>query len=232
MNEMNEMNEKAELQQVELEQDEVALSLIEIQEGSSNRLGFTVAPLLLAALSWVTRTVQTEDYSGLPSKAHKSLYGIYQQAQKKGWEIQFVADPSQNIEPATISAESPVPKPAPALVRGTSTIFGRCIRVGGAEPKIDIRLSNRRRLLHVEATEEMAKRLARNLYESVAITGEATWEPETWEIVDFKATSVVNIQSTSPLQAFKELAEVVGDRWREVDVESFVRDVRSGEDGV
>ena len=114
-------------------------------------------------------------------------------------------------------------------VKGTSTIFGKCIRVGGSEPKVDVRLPNRSRLLHVKVTEEMARRLARNLYDNVAMTGEATWERDTWFIVNFRATSVVNIQSGTPLQAFKELGEMVGEKWKGIDVERFVEEMRSGE---
>ena len=144
--------------------------------------------------------------------------------------MNFVADKLQSIQDATISSERPVPNPGPDLVKGTSTVFGRCIKVGGAEPKVDIRLANRTKLLHVEVTESMAKKLARNLYENVAITGEVWWESGTWEIVRLKAKDVVNIQGGSPLLTFKDLAEIVGEKWRDVDVERFVKDFRSGKD--
>ena len=118
------------------------------------------------------------------------------------------------------------PNPVSPYAKGTSTIFGRCIRVGGAEPKVDVRLPNRSRLLHVEVTEEMARRLAKNLYDNIAMTGEATWERDTWFIVNFRATSVVNIQSGTPLQAFKELGEMVGEKWKGIDVERFMEGMR------
>lgn len=204
------------------------VSLVEIQEGS-NRLGLAVSPLFLPAIAQITRTVATQEFSNIPERAHRSLYGIYEQAKKRNWEIHFIADKAQNIEVAIISNEQPIPNPVSPYIKGTSTIFGRCIRVGGSEPKVDVRLPNRSRLLHVEVTEEMARRLARNLYDNVAMTGEATWERDTWFIVNFRATSVVNIQSGTPLQAFKELGEMVGEKWKGIDVERFVEEMRSGE---
>lgn len=218
--------ETAKAQDVDIQ--EGVVSLVEIQEGS-NRLGLAVSPLFLPVIAQITRTVATQEFSNIPERAHRSLYGIYEQAQKKNWEIHFVADKARDIEVATISNEQPIPNPVSPYVKGTSTIFGRCIRVGGAEPKVDVRLPNRSRLLHVEVTEEMARRLARNLYDNIAMTGEATWERDTWFIVNFRATSVVNIQSGTPLQAFKELGEVVGEKWKGVDVERFVEEMRSGE---
>ena len=217
--------ETAKAQDVDIQKDVV--SLVDIQEGS-NRLGLAIAPSFLPVIAQITRTVATQEFSNLPDRAHRSLYGIYEQAKKKNWEIHFVADNAQDIEVATISNECPIPNPVSPYVKGTSTIFGRCIRVGGAEPKVDVRLPNRSRLLHVEVTEEMARRLARNLYDNVALTGEATWERDTFFIVNFRATSVVNIQSGTPLQAFKELGEMVGEKWKGIDVERFVEEMRSG----
>ena len=48
-------------------------------------------------------------------------------------------------------------------------------------------------------------------------------------MVNFRATSVVNIQSGTPLQAFKELGEMVGEKWKGVDVERFVEEMRAEE---
>ena len=222
--------EIAKAQQVELEPGEVGVSLVEIQEGS-NRLGIAVESAFIGAVSVLTNSLSQEDFSSLPRPAHDSLYEIYKQTQRTKWEVNFLRDESQSIKDAAISSQRPVPNPLPATIRGTTTVFGRCIKVGGAEPKVDIRLPNRSRLLHVEVTETMAKKLARNLYENVAITGEVWWEPQTYEIVRLKAKEVVNIQAGSPLQTFKELAEIVGERWRHVNVEQFVRDIRSGEEG-
>ena len=59
------------------------------------------------------------------------------------------------------------------------------------------------------------------------MTGEATWDKKTWFIVNFEATSVVNIQSGSLVQAFEQLSEVVGKKWSGIDVERFVEEMRA-----
>ena len=217
--------EMAKVQNIE-KNEEVPLSLVEIATGS-NRLGLAVSPLFVPVIAQITHAITRQNFSTIPAKAHRSLYEIYEQAKSESWEVHFVENKSRAIEMATISDERPIPNPASPHVKGTSTIFGKCIRVGGAEPKVDIRLPNRSRLLHVEVTEEMARRLARNLYGTIAMTGEATWEKETWFIVNFKATSVVNIQSGSLLQAFEQLSEVVGEKWSGIDVERFVEEMRA-----
>ncbi len=223
--------ETAKAQNVDTKAGEAPLSLVEIATGS-NRLGLAVSPLFVPVIAQITRAINTQNFSTIPDRAHQSLYGISEQAKSENWEVHFVEDKSQAIEIATISNERPIPNPTSPYVKGTSTIFGKCIRVGGAEPKVDIRLPNRSRLLHVKVTEEMARSLARSLYDAIAMTGEATWERETWFIVNFKATSVVNIQSGSPLQAFEELGEVVGEKWKGIDVNRFVEELRSGKGGL
>ena len=221
--------ETAKAQNVATKADEAPLSLVEIATGS-NRLGLAVSPVFVPVIAEITCAINTQNFSAIPDRAHRSLYEIYEQAKIENWEVHFVEDKSLAIEMATLSNKRPIPNPASPYVQGSSTIFGTCIRVGGAEPKVDIRLPNRARLLHVEVTEEMARSLARNLYDSIAMTGEATWESETWSIVNFKATSVVNIQSGSPLRAFEELGEVVGEKWKDIDVDRFVEKLRSGKE--
>lgn len=221
--------ETAKAQNVDPKADEAPLSLVEIQAGS-NRLGLAVSPVFVPIIAQITHAINARHFSTIPDRAHRSLYEISEQAKSENWDVHFVEDKTRAIEMATISDERPIPNPTSPYVKGTSTIFGKCIRVGGAEPKVDIRLPNRSRLLHVEVTEEMARSLARNLYDAIAMTGEATWERETWFIVNFKATSVVNIQSGSPLRAFEELGEAVGEKWKGIDVDRFVEELRSGKE--
>ncbi len=211
---------------VEMTEGEVSLSLVEIEEGS-NRLSIAVAPVLVSAIQMVTEAVRNENYSQLPPRAHQSLYAIYLQASKRGWEVSLQEGETLDMAQAMISVEHPVPKPGPELVNGTTTVFGRCIRVGGAEPRADVRLSNRTRLLHVEVTEPIAKQLAKNLYENVAITGEVWWDASSWEIVRLKAHRVANFQAGSISETFREMAEIIGDRWSNVDAEQFVASIRS-----
>jgi len=218
--------ETARSQKIELPEDEALVSLVGIEQGS-NRLTFSVVPLLTAAASTVSQSVEGGDYSSLPLRVHRELHKISQQAEKRKWALNFIENPSLQIRPATISSEKPVPEPSLRPLRGSTILYGRCMRVGGVHPRAEIRELGSSKLLFIDVSESIARTLARCLYEEVALEGEASWDPETWEIQDFKAVRMTEYRAIDPIIAFRELAEAAGDRWDNVDAEGYVRDLRS-----
>ncbi len=82
----------------------------------------------------------------------------------------------------------------------------------------------------VQASRELVKELGDRVYETVALEGEAVWDPETWELVDFRATRVLPYKPNDLLAAFRELAAATGGAWDGVDAAEYVRKARS-EDG-
>lgn len=114
------------------------------------------------------------------------------------------------------------------FIKGTTTIFGMCIRIGGKTPKVDLALPNRSRLIHCETTREIAISLSRSLYKNVALYGQALWDSQTLELVEFKATGIANQIYHSPVEALEEISELVGDQWKDADVIDFINRVRSG----
>lgn len=213
--------------EVETSPGDTSVSVVAIGEGS-NRLTLSVVLPLAIAASSISQAMETGDYSRLPMRAHRALHNISQQMIKKEWAFLFEPFPEQQIAAGSISSGNPVPDPDARRIKGTTVVFGECIRVGGVKPKADLRIANRTDLLHATVTSAIAKTLARQLYEHVAIEGEATWEPDTWEIKEFEATRLVDYRGTQdPLAAFTELAKVAGKRWEGVDAGAYVRGLRS-----
>ena len=223
---------------IELPEDEAVVSLVNIEEGS-NRLIFTLAPFMCPVLAKLTNSIEEGDFVALPAKAHKALYDISRQAKKQQWDVLFPEnqdhenqDQMYHIHKTEISTQRPITPPKPQFIKGTTTIFGMCMGVGGKTPKVDLSLSNRGRLLRCETTREIAVRLSRSLYKNVALYGQALWNPDTWELVKFKATEIANqVHDGSPEKALEEVSKVVGDQWKDVDVVEFVNHVRSGDTG-
>jgi hypothetical protein len=218
---------------IELPEDEAVVSLVNIEEGS-NRLVFTLAPFMYPVLAKLTNSIEEGDFVALPSKAHNALYDISRQAKKQHWDVLFPEPEGQmdHIRKTEISTRRPITRPKPQFIKGTTTIFGMCVRVGGKTPKVDLSLPNRSRLLHCDTTRKIAERLSRSLYKNVALYGQALWKPDTWELVKFKATKIANQgYDDSPVKALEEVSKVVGDQWKDVDVVEFVNNVRSGDTG-
>ncbi len=213
---------------VELPEDQAIISLIDIEKGS-NRLVFSLLPFMWQVLAKITASVEEGDFAALPIKAHNALHDISNQARKQKWDILFSEKQNQSyhIRETEISAQQPIAPPSPQFIKGTTTIFGMCVRVGGKTPKVDLALPNRSGLIHCETTKEIAIRLSRSLYKNVALYGQAQWDSHTLELVEFKATEIANQIHHSPVEALEKISELVGDQWKDTNVVDFINKIRS-----
>jgi hypothetical protein len=182
-------------------------------------------------VSAISHAVAAQDYHTLPPSAQLELATLSKQMVKRDWVVEFLADPALHIEHAKISTEHPVPEPLPPpSATGTTVVFGRCVRVGGAgAPRAEIRLPEGN-LLYIDVSEEMAKELARRLYDEVCIEGRATWRTTDWTLLDFKAAHVTDYRPTGLVEAFEQLARAAGGRWNNVRADEYVRELRSEDD--
>ena len=122
---------------IELPEDEAVVSLVNIEKGS-NRLVFTLAHFMWPILAELTHSIEEGDFVALPSKAHNALYDISRQAKKQHWDVLFPEqqghknqDQMYHIQKTEISTQRPITPPKPQFIKGTTTIFGMCVRVGG-----------------------------------------------------------------------------------------------------
>ncbi len=219
------ISETARAQGVEIGVDDI-VSLTGIDK-SSNKLTFAVASLLLSSAVSVSQAVEKKQYEELPRKAHEALYEVSKQAVDQNWKIKFDEDRSLGIKGGTISEENQVP-PAPPIqyAEGTTTIYGRCIRVGGLKPKAEIRLFQGKALF-IALSEQMAKELAKSLYEEVCIEGIAKWDTEDWTIKEFQGMRVTKFIATDLVTAFKNLAAAAKGKWDGVDAMEYVKALRT-----
>ncbi len=219
------ISEKAKAQGVEIGEGEI-VSLTGIDR-SSNKLTFTVAAILLSHAVSVSQAVETNRYEELPRQAHGALHEVSKQAVKLKWKVKFDEDRVTGIRGGTISEENQVPPAPPAPhVEGTTTIYGRCIRVGGIKPKAEIRLYQGD-VLYITVSEAMAKELARSLYEDVCIEGRARWNTEDWTIAEFEGRRISEFRATDPVTAFQKLGAAAGGRWDGIDAIGYVKSLRS-----
>lgn len=202
-----------------------SVSLVDIKPGSEC-LVFSVPEPLIGVVANISTAVGQRQFGDLPEETYGELYALSQAVSARGWDLEIREDQEHGIQPARFGAGEPLGAPhAPTFVKGTTTVYGRCLRVGGVQPKAEVRLPNGK-LMHVDLSEEVAKELAARLYEEVVLEGTATWETSTWEIQDFRVNQVTRFQKTDPVLAFKELAEASGDAWDGVDAVDFVRGLR------
>ncbi|MCX5638244.1 MAG: hypothetical protein NTX52_11220 [Planctomycetota bacterium] len=221
------ISETGRFQGVRITEDEI-ISLVGVDR-SSNKLTFAVASILVSSVAMVSEVVETNTYERLPRQAHEALYEVSKQAVSHDWEVRFNKNVSLGIREATISKEKQIP-PAPPTpyIEGTTSIYGRCIRVGGVRPKAEIQpYLYQGEILYITVSEAMAKELAKSLYEDVCIEGKAKWNTEDWTIAEFEGRRISEFRATDPVTAFQKLGEAAGGRWDGIDAIGYVKALRS-----
>jgi hypothetical protein len=205
------------------------VSLVGVRPGS-NCLVLAAAETALPSVAEITDAVSSGDYDPLTLGAHRNLHTLSDFAVKCGWSLEFVPNEALNIRHAVIALGREVPDPNLLVAQGTTTIYGRCERVGGTKPRANIRLLTTSELLSIRVNEPLAKKLAARLYQDVGVEGEAGWRTRGWQIVWFKATRLLEYSPEGLVEAFQQLATAAGGRWDGIDAEDYVRVLRSEED--
>lgn len=213
------------LEKVEIPEGSVAVSLLDIRQGSEG-LVFSVPPPVMPAVALMSKNILHNSYGS--SDAHGEVYRLWQELQSRRWGLAFVPDARHDIVAAEIPQDRGVPAPPrPSEIKGDTTILARCLRVGGVKPKAEIRLQTGE-LLYPDVSEVVAKELGKFLYDEVVVKATATWRTDTWQVIDLQIDTVSPFRRVDPVLAFKELAEAAKGRWDEVDAREYVDRLRTG----
>ena len=90
-------------------------------------------------------------------------------------------------------------------------LFGTVERVGGAEPRVTLRLHSGESI-HCEVSGDLAKQLGRTLYERVVLEGTAVWDAYTGERKSFQAVRLGAYGGGHAGEALRELGDILRHR--------------------
>lgn len=216
----------AKTEALELRND-VAVSLVGISEGS-NELTFAAQVEVIPGVVAMAAAITNRDFSKLPYETHQNLHSMVELGRKHHWGLELYG---AGTAAAVIEPGEEIPSPSsPVMVSGSTNILARCLRVGGVTPKAEIRVLKGDKILHVVIDEDMAKELAKRLYDVVVLEGQATWNAETWEIRDFSVSGVQPYRKIPISSAFSELQETTSGSWEGVDAVAYVGKLRGATD--
>lgn len=120
----------------------------------------------------------------------------------------------------------PKEQPEPIKTSGSTTLYGVLERVGGVEPKAALRTSSG--LVSITLDRDFARKLAPRLYERIGLSGMAIWNVDTWQILDFRPTEILDYRPGTIAQAFEELRNAGPRAWSKEYLESISFDVHEG----
>jgi len=207
------------------------VSVVGIREGSAIAI-FAPTPME-TVLQVVTETIndivsgQTANWSG---RSQRVYYKITDLAEKLGVRPRLVVNWRGQV--AQTSLAPLVAPPQLFELRGTTTLYGKVIRLGGKKPKVDIEPLGYSRMVHAAAEASIVKELeqSESLYTLVALTGEAQWDLETLEISKFHVQSWKAFSPPGPADGMAQLRDRFGKYFDDIDdVTAWLAELRGEE---
>lgn len=120
-----------------------------------------------------------------------------------------------------------VEPPKPPVITGWTVVYGILEGIlAGKQPTARLRVPGRERQQHVKVTKEQARQLGPMITGPVKIEGLATWDSETWEILELEAKVIHDFEPISLREGLARLAEIAGSAWDDLDVDTYIHSIR------
>lgn len=189
----------------------------------TSRLPEVVTP----AFEQVAKSIHMGTAADLPVESLNHFEKILSFVKRRQALADFVIVNGKSKTLATLTSDFELPKPI--YLTGQTTIFGQIVRVGGVEPKVEVKTISEQ-TLYCPFEIELASQLGARLYQLVGLNGTARWNAQNYEIEDFRVTGISEYQSSSLVDAFQSLSEIASEYYEDIeDVIGYIAELR-GED--
>lgn len=193
----------------ELDEDYVLISFEEIKESSLSLKcrAHKAASYVIPAYMAITASFEQHNFNNLPKTSIEALRTITRFSKRHDCDGAFIRNDHRL---ATFNPKTEVAYRATDLIKGETTIYGEVKKAGGEVPRVTLRI-NGEYSIHFEVKKEIAIQLASQLYKEVGLIGTATWDRNTYRVLDFKAKGVVNLETPTLKDTFTGLYGLLGD---------------------
>ena len=141
---------------------------------------------------------------------------IVKELEKHGWVVKKKGNLNKGVKAPSyidmLENNFEIIKPENVTLKNQTTIYGELIKVGGAKPKLWVKLLNGK-LLDFFVSKEQAQQLSPKVYTEVALKGEAEWNILTKDLIGFKLYDSIEYKVGGVSNAFKQLREVSSGFW-------------------
>jgi hypothetical protein len=202
-------------EQFEIDLTKLRLSLVGVEESSTRflLLPSLKQPLFSAAI-FLSTSVNSGNLSRLPAKSIKNLQEIQRYSKTNNCSIHFIKQGKEEL--TTITPNTSIEFPSTKFIHGETVIYGKILRVGGVEPKAFIQLEDQKSIA-IKITEDLAKDLAKKLYDVVGLKGQAKWLIDDYSIQEFNLLDFIEYEREPYAKTFEELGDLVGIYWKDID---------------
>jgi hypothetical protein len=212
-----------------IEKDQLGIGLVEINNQSVDLYFDTKLPeLIQPAYHKITQNISTSEFLNLTDDTLDHLRIIHRFIKAASVNAEFFTSNGSTVFKATLFPDTDIP--AHPRLKIHTTMYGRIFRIGGKKPKVGFETESGTLYCSV-ANEDLARELARHLYEWLGLMGEAELKSESLQISEFRVIGITNYrESESIRKSFTGLSEIVGDSFANIqDVDKYINSLRDNE---
>ncbi len=201
--------------------ESVLISLEQIEPGSVGLI-FKIGIAAIGLMGVVLDFLGDPENRALPPKAYAKAHELSKFLCQQEWTAEFRA---LNRKTVKLGPGNPIAALPRSVLRGGATLIGKCLVVGGSQPRIEVKTTGGGAPIRAKATEEIVRELAKRgrVYETVALSGEATWDRTSGKMLDFTVREILPYQPGRAAAAGRKLAELGRDLWAGVDPIQYTR---------
>lgn len=211
----------------QIAKEQLGIGLVKLFDQSIGLEFSTKLPeLTIPSFESIARIIEKETYLDLSTETLKHLKEIISFLKLKNCEGEMFIQNGKTDLKAILLPSMVVPE-HPILLAKT-IVFGRVVRVGGAEPRVMFESSPGKTLYCRVSDEELARKLGERLYTWVGLKGLASLDSDSLEIIEFKVDGMTNFEdSLSITESFRELGKIAGKYYADIqDVEGYIEEMR------
>lgn len=203
----------------------LTIGLHNVNAGSL-RLQFTskLPELVTPAFEQVAVSVRNRTVDSIPFESLNHFEKILSFVKRHQAQADFIIINGKSRSLATLTSDFELPKPV--YITGKTTIYGEIVRVGGVEPKVEVKTISGE-TLYCPFEFELASQLGSLLYQLIGLDGDARWNTQNFEIEDFRVTGISNYRDIPLIEAFQSLSEIANNYYSDIeDVVAYVAELR------
>jgi len=180
--------------------------------------------LVTPAFEQVAVSVRNRTVDSIPFESLNHFEKILSFVKRHQAQADFIIINGKSRSLATLTSDFELPKPV--YITGKTTIYGEIVRVGGVEPKVEVKTISGE-TLYCPFEFELASQLGSLLYQLIGLDGDARWNTQNFEIEDFRVTGISNYRDIPLIEAFQSLSEIANNYYSDIeDVVAYVAELR------
>lgn len=169
--------------------------------------------VVLGAYTLICLSITNSDYKALNSDTIESLKEITKFTKRHECVGHFRYR-NESLTSFTKDTEITIDKTNE--IKGETRIYAKVLRVGGESPTVHLKIDDDYKIT-VDLKEDLAKKIAAKLYETIGLFGIAKWDNKSYKVIDFKIHDIVEFENKPLKQTFSELKNLLGKHWDKID---------------